>query len=94
MLVEQSLLLVKPGTEAAFDAMMQDQGVPLLRGVDGVDAVVFGQGVEHPDKFVLQIAWRDMDAHLGFTQLPVFADFRALLGPFTVGGSMEHFVMR
>lgn len=94
MLVEQSFLLVKPGLEDAFDRVMQDQGLPLLQALDGVHGVQFGRGVEHPDKFILMIRWDSMDAHIGFTQQPAFADFRAILAPFTAGGSMEHFVLR
>ena len=53
----------------------------------------FGRGVESPDKFMLLIEWQTMDAHVAFTRDPSFTEFRAILAPFTKGGSMEHFTM-
>lgn len=94
MLVEQSFLLVKPGMEEAFETAMQDDGLPLLSGLVGVQAVRFGRGVEHPDKFILLIEWASMDDHVAFTTTPLFAEFRRLLAPYTAGGSMEHFRMQ
>ena len=93
MLVERSYLMVKEGQEEAFAAAMADKGLPLLTGLEGANAVRFGRGVESPDKFMLLIEWETMDSHIAFTRDPVFAEFRALLGPFTTGGSMEHFEM-
>jgi heme-degrading monooxygenase HmoA len=93
MLVERSYLLIKDGLEDDFAAVMADKAIPLLKGLDGANAVSFGRGVESPDKFMLLIEWQTMDAHTAFTKDPSFAEFRALLAPFTMGGSMEHFAM-
>ena len=93
MLVERSYLLVKQGLEEDFAAIMAEKGVPLLRGVEGADAVRFGRGIESPEKFMLLIEWTTMESHIAFTRHPSFTTFRALLSPFTTGGSMEHFDM-
>lgn len=93
MLVERSYLIVKDGLEDAFAAVMAEKAIPLLKGLVGANAVSFGRGIESPDTFMLLIEWQAMDAHIAFTRDPVFAEFRALLAPFTRGGSMEHFNM-
>lgn len=93
MLVERSYLLIKDGLEDDFAAVMAEKAIPLLKGLDGANAVSFGRGVESPDKFMLLIEWQTMDSHIAFTKDPSFAEFRALLAPYTKGGSMEHFTM-
>jgi heme-degrading monooxygenase HmoA len=93
MLVERSELLIKPGMEDDFAAVMAEKGLPLLAALEGVGLINFGRGLENPDKFMLLIEWSTMDAHTAFTRHPSFATFRALLAPFTKGGAMEHFNM-
>ena len=65
----------------------------MLAGVEGVRSVSLGRGVENPDKFMLLVAWDTMDAHIAFTKIPAFTEFRELITPFTRGGAMEHFKM-
>jgi len=93
MLVERAELLIKEGAAEEFAERMAASGLDLLSGIDGVKAVSFGRGVENPGKFMLLIEWQSMDAHLAFKKDPKYAQFRALLAPFTIGGSMEHFDM-
>ena len=93
MLVERAEMLIKEGSEEDFATVMADRGTPLLAGLEGVKSVKLGRGVENPDKFMLLVEWETMDAHIAFTKNPKFTEFRALLSPFTRGGSMEHFNM-
>lgn len=93
MLVERSELLIKEGLAEDFAATMAERGMPLLRHLAGAGNVTIGQGLENPDKFMLLIEWENMDAHIAFTENPLFTEFRAMLAPFTKGGSMEHFNM-
>ena len=93
MLVERSEIVIKPGMEDDFAALLAEQAVPLLKGLPGVNAVSFGRGVENPDKFLLLVEWAAMEDHTAFTQAPVFPEFRAMLMPFSKGGAMEHFIM-
>ena len=92
-LVERAELLIKDGSEEAFATVMAERGLPLLWGVKGAGEVRLGRGVENPRKFMLLITWATMDAHVAFTTDPLFQDFRELIGPFTIGGGMEHFNM-
>jgi heme-degrading monooxygenase HmoA len=93
MLLERSELLIKEGQEEAFFAAMKDEGLGLLASVPGVVSVNVGRGVENPGKFMLLVEWKNMDAHLAFGKTPVNGEIRALIRPFSKGGSMEHFEM-
>jgi heme-degrading monooxygenase HmoA len=91
MLVERSELLIKAGVEDDFAAVMNDRGLPILKGVPGVVSVQMGRGVENPSKFILLVEWETMDAHTAFKSNPVYPEFGQLFGPYAQGGTMEHF---
>jgi heme-degrading monooxygenase HmoA len=91
MLVERAELLIKDGSEEAFVAAMAQRGLPLLSGLDGTSDVRLGRGVENPRKFMLLITWATMDAHVAFANGLLSQEFRDLIGPFVIGGGMEHF---
>jgi len=91
MLVERAELLIKDGSEEAFAAAMAERGLPLLSSLEGASDVRFGRGVENPRKFMLLITWATLDAHAVFANGPLSQDFRDLIGPFVIGGGMEHF---
>lgn len=93
MLVERAELLIKEGMEEGFAAAMHERGLALLAGVPGVESVKLGRGVENPGKFMLLVTWQAMDSHVNFSKSPAMKDFRAVIGPYSKGGSMEHFVM-
>jgi heme-degrading monooxygenase HmoA len=93
MLTERTELMIREGQEDGFSVAMKDQGIGMLTSVPGVVAVNMGRGVENPRKFLLLVAWENMDAHLAFNKNPVCGELRALIGRFSQGGSMEHFQM-
>jgi len=93
MLLERTELLISAGQEAAFAAAMQAEGLGILAAVPGVIAVNIGRGVENPGKFLLLVEWKDMDAHIAYNKTPASGTLRALIRPFSKGGSMEHFQM-
>ena len=93
MLIERAELLIREGQEDGFSAAMKSQGIGMLESVPGVIAVNMGRGVENPGKFLLLVQWENMDAHAAFNKAPVCGEFRALIRPFSQGGSMEHFQM-
>jgi heme-degrading monooxygenase HmoA len=51
------------------------------------------QGIESPDRFVLQIFWETLEDHtVGFRGGPLFAQWRAIIGPFFAGPpQVEHY---
>jgi len=91
MLVERSEILIKAGSEEAFDAAMRERGVPLLQSVPGVKWVKFGRGVENPDKFIILVEWKTMDAHTAFGSSPARPKLHEVIAPHSRGGAMEHF---
>jgi heme-degrading monooxygenase HmoA len=93
MLLERTELQIKEGQEAGFAAAMQDKGIALLTSVPGVLSASVGRGVENPGKFLLLVGWQNMEAHAAYGKSPKSGELRALIGPFSKGGSMEHFEM-
>lgn len=93
MLLERTELTIREGQEEAFAAAMDERGMPLIRSVSGVVSAQIGRGVESPNKFLLLVHWRDMDAHMAFTQTSALQDLTAIMMPFAAGGAMEHFTM-
>jgi heme-degrading monooxygenase HmoA len=93
MLLERAELLIKEGQEEGFAAAMQAQGIAILAAVPGVRKVNVGRGVENPGKFMLLVEWESLEAHAAYSKSAVCGEFRAMVGPFSKGGSMEHFRM-
>jgi heme-degrading monooxygenase HmoA len=93
MLLERTELLINEGQEVDFAAAMQAEGLAMLAAVPGVISVNIGRGVENPAKFLLLVEWKNMDAHTAYNKTPVSGALRALIRPFSKGGSMEHFQM-
>lgn len=91
MLLERAEILIKEGLEDGFSTAMKDTGLQMLTSVAGVISAKIGRGVENPGKFMFLVEWQSMDAHAAFNKAPVCAEFRALIGRFSKGGSMEHF---
>lgn len=93
MLLERAEILIREGQEEGFSTAMRDGGIRMLTSVPGVISVNMGRGVENPGKFMLLVEWKNMDAHAAYNKTPVCLEFRALIGRFSKGGSMEHFNM-
>jgi heme-degrading monooxygenase HmoA len=91
MLLERAELTIREGMEEKFAAAMHDEGIPLLLSVPGVNSAKMGRGVENPGKFMLLVHWDSMDAHAAFGASPASKALRAVIGPFSTGGAMEHF---
>jgi len=93
MLFERTELQIIEGQEEGFRAAMKDRGIGMLASVPGVMSVSVGRGVENPGKFMLLVAWENMDAHIAYNKTPVCLEVRQLIRPFSKGGNMEHFQM-
>ena len=91
MLLERAEILIKEGMEDGFSSAMMETGVAMLSSVTGVISAKIGRGVENPGKFMFLVEWESMDAHSAFNKAPICGQFRALIGRFSKGGSMEHF---
>ena len=81
MVTELAILRVRPGNgpdlEDAFDAVR-----PLLAGADGHRRHRLVQAIDEPDTYLLEVAWRDLEAHVdGFEPSEAHARFMAALEP-------------
>ncbi|SEA99999.1 antibiotic biosynthesis monooxygenase family protein [Rubrimonas cliftonensis] len=81
MVIELAILRIRPGQgpgfENAFDAVR-----PLLASADGHLRHRFVRTVDDPDAYLLEVAWRDLDAHVnGFEPSEAHARFMAALEP-------------
>ncbi|MBY8977265.1 antibiotic biosynthesis monooxygenase [Rhodobacteraceae bacterium NNCM2] len=81
MVIELAILRVLPGKgpalEDAFDTVR-----PLLAGADGHLRHRLVQTMDEQDTFLLEVAWRDIEAHVnGFEPSEAHARFNAALEP-------------
>ncbi len=92
MVLEIATITVVPGHEDAFEAAY-GQARPLVLGAQGCRSVRMTRGVESPSTFVLLIEWESVQAHEeNFRRLPVFDQWRALIGPhFANPPHVEHY---
>jgi heme-degrading monooxygenase HmoA len=79
MILEIAEIRIAPGQQAAFDEAIQ-------RGLTTV---------ESPERYVLHIFWDTLEDHtVGFRQGPLFAQWRAIVGPFFAAPPVvEHFTL-
>ena len=93
MILEIADIRIAPGRQAEFEAALQrglDEVAVRARGFRGAKV---NRGVESPERYVLQIFWATLEDHtVGFRQGPLFAQWRALVGPFFAAPPVvEHF---
>lgn len=91
MVIEHVSLSIHKGQTAEFEAAM-DRAKSILLNAKGCRAVSLARGIESPAKYVLQIRWDSVDAHMAFTESDGIGAFRALIGSFFAERpQMEHF---
>ncbi len=93
MVLERAEITARAGSKDKFLAVLQGQGVALLKTIPGVIAARAGGGVENPDKILLLVDWESLDAHEAFKKMPEYVALGKMIGPFGAGGAVEHFDM-
>ena len=84
MIVEVATIRVKPGSEDDFQQAVR-KAADIFRRADGCLGFVLTRCVEDPGHFDVVIRWRTLEDHTeGFRNSPLFAEWRALVGPFHV----------
>jgi heme-degrading monooxygenase HmoA len=93
MILEIADIRIQPGRNAEFDAAIQYGLDTVAARADGYRAHRVVKGIESPDRYVLMIWWESLEAHtVGFRGSPLFADWRAIVGPFFAAApAVEHF---
>lgn len=95
MILEIADITIASGKQAEFDAAIQrglDSVVSSARGFRGYKV---NKCIETPERYVLMIYWDSLEDHtVGFRQGPLFAEWRAIVGPyFAKPPLVEHFTL-
>lgn len=93
MILEIADIRIHPNQQAAFEETIERALKTVVSQAKGFQGAKVNQGIESPDRYVLQISWETLEDHtVGFRQGPLFAEWRALVGPFFAAPpQVEHF---
>jgi heme-degrading monooxygenase HmoA len=82
MILETALIHIKPGQETEFLVALES-AKEVLAGAIGWKSISVKQGIERNSTFLLQIEWETLENHtIDFREGPLFAQWRAIIGPF------------
>jgi heme-degrading monooxygenase HmoA len=93
MILELAEIRIAPGQQAAFDEAIQRGLATVISQARGMRGYKVNKGIESPERYVLQIFWDTLEDHtVGFREGPLFAQWRAIVGPFFASPPLvEHF---
>ena len=95
MILELADIRVQPGQEAAFDEAIQRALKTVMSRAHGMRGFKVNKCIETPQRFILQVFWDSVEDHtVRFRQGPLFAEWRAIIGPFFASPpQVEHFTL-
>ena len=95
MILEIADIRIAPGTQAQFEAAIEQGVKNVISKARGFKGYKINKGVESPERYLLMIFWQTLENHtVDFRQSPAFQEWRALVGPFfAVAPAVEHFVL-
>ena len=95
MILEIADIRIPPGQQAAFDEAIQRGLTTVVNKAKGFKGYKVNKGIESPERYVLMIFWEALEDHtVGFRQGPLFAQWRAIVGPFFAQPPhVEHFTL-
>ena len=93
MILELADIRIQPGQQAAFEEAIARGLSTVAVRAKGYRGAKVNHGIENPERYVLQIFWATLEDHtVGFRQGPLFAEWRAIVGPFFAAPPVvEHF---
>ena len=93
MILEIADIRIPAGQNVAFEAAMEHGLATVASQAKGFKGAKVNRGIESPERYILQIFWDTLEDHtVGFRQGPLFAQWRAIVGPFfAVPPVVEHF---
>ncbi|MGH6625952.1 MAG: antibiotic biosynthesis monooxygenase family protein [Burkholderiaceae bacterium] len=93
MILELADIRIHPGQQAAFDEAIQRGLSTVIARAPGFQGFKVDKGIESPERYILQIFWATLEDHtVGFRQSALFAEWRAIVGPFFASPPLvEHF---
>lgn len=67
MIVRIFRVITEPGQRASFERFFRETAVPLMKGTDGIEDIIFClPRPESPDEFAIVMLWRDLEALRAF----------------------------
>ena len=95
MILEVADIRIRPGDQAAFDEAIERGLSTVISQAKGFRGWKVNKGVESPERYLLQIFWETLEDHtVGFRGGPLFAQWRAIVGPFFAQPPhVEHFTL-
>jgi len=95
LILEIADIRIAPGQQAAFEAAIQHGLTTVASQAKGYRGWKVNHSVESPERYVLMIFWDTLEDHtVGFRQGPLFAQWRAIVGPyFAQPPAVEHFTL-
>ena len=93
MILEIADIRILPGQNAAFEEAIHRGLSTVASQAQGFKGAKVNRGVESRERYILQIFWDTLEDHtVAFRQGPLFAQWRAIVGPFfAVPPVVEHF---
>jgi heme-degrading monooxygenase HmoA len=93
MILEIADIRIAPGQQAAFEEAIERGLATVISQAKGMRGYKVDKGIESPERYVLQITWDTLEDHtVTFRQGPLFAQWRAIVGPYFAGPPLvEHF---
>ncbi len=95
MILELADIRIPPGKQAEFDAAIRRGVETVISQAKGFRGYKVNKGVESPERYILMIYWETLEDHtVGFRNGPLFAQWRAIVGPyFAQPPVVEHFML-
>jgi heme-degrading monooxygenase HmoA len=95
MILEIADIRITPGKQTDFDTAIQHAAATVLPKAKGFLGIQVQKCIESPERYVLLIQWETLEDHtVEFRGGPLFAEWRAIIGPFFAGPpSVEHFTL-
>ncbi len=93
MILELADIRIKSGQNAAFEEAITRGLTSVIGQAKGFRGFKVNRGIESEHRYILQIFWETLEDHtVGFRQSDLFAQWRAIVGPFFDGApNVEHF---
>ncbi len=93
MILEVADIRIKPGQQAEFDAAIAKGAGEVISQAEGYLGHKIQKCIESPERYLLMIEWETLEHHtVKFRGGPLFAQWRALVGPFFASAPLvEHF---
>lgn len=93
MILEVADIRIQPGQQAEFEEAIQLGIASVIMQAQGFVRAQVQHGIESPERYLLLIEWQTLEDHtVHFRGGPLFAEWRAIVGPFFASPpQVEHF---